>query len=92
VNVGNQARYFLFVPLPFQELYRRSGAKDQPCANFVARFLEANPDQCVLRLRVDPGEAYIAPTESMVHDASTLPGLSEDVHVTGRGIFNPRRC
>jgi hypothetical protein len=89
VNIGAGPRWFLFVPLPLRELHGRSGVQD-PQADVVTGFLRANPNQAVLRLRVDPGEAYIAPTESMIHDAAS--GAAEDLHVTGRGVLDPRPC
>jgi hypothetical protein len=91
VNIGTSPRYFLFIPLSFRALFVRAG---QPPGrtDVVASFMAANPDQPVLRLRVDPGEAYIAPTESIAHDASSLGAAAEDMHVTGRGVLDPRPC
>jgi len=42
-----------------------------------------------VRLAVAPGEAYIAPTENMIHDGSTLGMRHEDLQVTLRGIIDP---
>jgi hypothetical protein len=42
-------------------------------------FLRTFDDHPITRIRVKPGEAYIAPTENMVHDASTESGSALDV-------------
>jgi hypothetical protein len=90
VNIGALPRYFLFIPLTFAELFRRCGARTGE-ADVVRQFLSLNPQQPVWRLRVNPGEAYIAPTESMIHDAQSPAGC-EDLHVTARGVLDPRPC
>lgn len=48
-------------------------------------FLERYPNYPVVKVRVSPGEAYIAPTENMIHDASTLDKRFFDVILTIRG-------
>jgi hypothetical protein len=53
----------------------------------IGAFLAQNPDYPVTRVRVDPGEAYIAPTENIIHDGSSLGQRFSDVHVTIRGYF-----
>jgi hypothetical protein len=89
VNIGMRPRFFFFVPLTFRSLHARAGGR--PGRNdTAAEFLRANPWQPVVRLRIDPGDAYIAPTESIVHDAGSLPGTTDDLHVTGRGVLDPR--
>lgn len=50
-------------------------------------FLERYPNYPVIKVRVSPGEAYIAPTENTIHDASTLGKKFCDVILTIRGHF-----
>jgi hypothetical protein len=52
-------------------------------------FFETFPDYPVVRIRVAPGEAYIAPTENMVHDGSTDEQSQIDVTLTVLGTFPP---
>jgi hypothetical protein len=87
INIGVESRRFLFVPLPFKRLFMPGG--QNAGTNVVTEFLRTHTGQPVLSLHLDPGEGYIAPTEGMIHDASSLAMRSEDVHVTGRGIFEP---
>src|SRR5262249_34039816 len=87
INVGDDTRFFLFVPLAFRSLCLRERTASE--TSVVTEFLREHLDQPVIALRVDPGEAYIAPTESIIHDATSLEMRAEDAHVTGRGIFEP---
>jgi hypothetical protein len=71
--------------LPPEELHRSRGLST------VARaFLLLYPHYPVARLRVRSGEAYIAPTEAIVHDGSSAGAWSPDVTFSIRGYFrNP---
>jgi hypothetical protein len=85
VNLGEQDRFFLFVPitvalmasrlrLPPEEVYQSYSATD------IARtFLKLHPDVPVIRLRIPPGCAYIAPTENVVHDACADEETGRDI-------------
>jgi hypothetical protein len=88
VNVGTAPRYLLFAPHSLRTLHRLAGAPSGR-VDLAASFFERNQDRPILRLRVDPGEAYIAPTESLLHDGSSAGNGGEDLHVTGRGAFDP---
>jgi hypothetical protein len=87
INIGHEPRYLLFVPRAYRQL---SGSRPPGRYDVVAAFLAAHGEQPVMRLRIDPGEAYIAPTENLIHDATSLGRRTEDVHVTGRAVFDPR--
>ncbi len=58
LNLGREERAFLYVPLATESIGLKGSG--------VARFFEANPSCPVLRLRLAPGEAYIAPTEHVL--------------------------
>lgn len=49
------------------------------------KFLHYYPEYPVIKVRVSPGEAYIAPTENMIHDGSTFGKSFFDVTLTIRG-------
>lgn len=48
-------------------------------------FLTKYPNYPVIKLRISPGEAYIAPTENMIHDGCTIGKTFFDVSMTVRG-------
>ena len=50
---------------------------------FMSRF----PGYPIMKVRVAPGEAYIAPTDNMIHDASTVGSKTPSVTLTLRGWF-----
>jgi hypothetical protein len=97
VNLGESERYLLFVNLGLARIAALLSALD-PATDFLAwrsttlihAFLERFPSYPLVRLAIRPGEAYIAPTENMIHDASTRTMQATDEQVTVRGRFDPR--
>lgn len=98
VNLGVEDRFFLFVNKPIGEMHEFvSRTRERAIASperitLVARaFLRLAPSYPVIRVRVGPGEAYVAPTENLVHDASTLGMKGPDVNLTLRGRISLAR-
>jgi hypothetical protein len=90
VNLGYAARHSLFSPLslPGMETAMQADATGLNRRGNLARgYFRKFPDQSVLRLRVAPGEAYIAPTESISHDGSTQDQTGWDLTLTVRSRF-----
>jgi len=92
INIGVQDRFFLFVNLPvsgFFQLHREDtgdpGQHRISCTQLGRRFLLANPKYPVIRVRVKPGEAYVAPTENMLHDGSSIAMKAPDVVLSLHG-------
>ncbi|MEM9215087.1 MAG: hypothetical protein AAGD25_12160 [Cyanobacteria bacterium P01_F01_bin.150] len=50
-------------------------------------FAKRYPNYPVIKVRISPGEAYIAPTENILHEGSTLDQNHSDVQLTIRGHF-----
>ncbi len=95
INLGSEPRYFLFINLSIQQLYRlvvkvdgnlvsETSGSSRICRAFMQRF----PNYPVVKLKVEPGEAYIAPTEHITHDGCTEGTNSLDVFFTLRSIFD----
>jgi hypothetical protein len=87
INLGTQERHLVFIPVSVSEMARRlsfskADLAPQHSTPFIQTFMHAFPDQCVLRLGVAPGEAYIAPTENLIHDASTMCMSEPDLSLT----------
>jgi len=95
INLGYEPRYFLFINLSIEQLYRLLSETDD---NVVSKtsgssrigraFMQLFPNYPVVKLRVNPGEAYIAPTEHITHDGCTEGTNSLDVFFTMRAIFS----
>jgi hypothetical protein len=89
INLGREARAVLLINLPLMDLFRQLGLDDPTdiLADFRglrlgARFMRARPNYPALRLRIDPGEAYILPTDNLVHDASSEGNACPDITLT----------
>jgi hypothetical protein len=85
INLGKEDRYLLFINLSVLTISRL--IKEHTVNALKTAFLQAYPDYPVIKVRVSPGEAYIAPTENMIHDGCSLERNSPDIHLTIRGHF-----
>lgn len=97
INLGIESRYLLFINLTLNniwqllerqkpELIKNIHPENVDAVRLV--FLQLFPNYPVLKLRIDPGEAYIAPTENIIHDGCSLSMSNLDIHLTIRGYFN----
>jgi hypothetical protein len=88
INLGCQDRFLLFINIAVQSMYKKVHylVRNNHHGTAIGRvFMTAFPSYPVVRLRVRPGEAYIAPTESVVHDASTQNMNVWDLTLSLRG-------
>jgi hypothetical protein len=87
LNLGPRSRYLVFVPLDLPELAARSGIDRTGSftTSHAQTYLRQNPMTPVCRLRIEPGEAYVAPTECLIHDGQASSAEGEWVYtVFGR--------
>ncbi|MEV5486219.1 MULTISPECIES: hypothetical protein [Streptomyces] len=74
LNLGPGPRYLLLADRDIQQICQDLGADVQrhyPHTEDIRRYVaEGRPLRC-LRIRLKPGEGYIAPTEFLPHDGST---------------------
>ena len=94
INLGCEERSFLFLPLSIARIWDavgniESGVKHTSVARLFMRMVSCYP---IVRLRVRPGEGYIAPTENIVHDGSSKDMSSLDVSLSLRGHFELSNC
>jgi len=96
VNIGQDDRFFLFLPLSLMAIASALSEKmgpdwETPQRHYVIgrQFMERFPDVPVIRCRLAPGEAYIAPTENLVHDGSSVGQSDIDELFTLRGHIRP---
>ncbi|MBO0655555.1 hypothetical protein J1792_23075 [Streptomyces triculaminicus] len=77
LNLGPGVRYFLLGDREIEEIYRLVHPDPEhhyPHTDDVRRYVaRGRPLQC-LRIRLEPGDCYLAPTELLPHDGSTLDG------------------
>lgn len=104
MNAGLQPRHLVFldrsVSAMADEVNRERARHRQPPLELRAgsphevglEFMETFPNYPVMRLRVEPGEAYIAPTDNVVHDGSTFDMCAKgafDLVLCAMGYFEP---
>jgi hypothetical protein len=89
-NLGPEDRYFQFINISVRQIYLLA---DYECSNdpnvFPQDFFHRHKNYPVVKIRVRPGEAYIAPTEVLIHDGSTVDKSLYDASVTFLGAFTP---
>lgn len=96
VNIGRDDRYFLFLPLSLMDIANALAEEMGPDWEVPGRytvigrqFMERFPTVPIIRCRLAPGEAYIAPTENLVHDGSSVGQSDIDEQFTIRGHIRP---
>lgn len=90
INLGRADRAFLFVNWSLDSVHRNTGLRVRSSCALADAFLAAYGDYPVVWLRVRPGELYIAPTENLIHDASSLGMPGDDLTFTAFGHFRPK--
>lgn len=74
LNLGPGPRYLLIGDHDIQQIYRTLHAdadRHHPHTDDIRRYVAAGHPLRCLRIRLDPGDGYIAPTELLAHDGST---------------------
>ncbi|WP_340375953.1 hypothetical protein U5640_12800 [Streptomyces sp. SS7] len=74
LNLGPGPRYLLIGDHDIQQICRTLHTdpdRHHPHTEDIRRYVAAGHPLRCLRIRLDPGDGYIAPTESLAHDGST---------------------
>lgn len=96
VNLSRARRSFLFVDLTLDEMMRTldlPDGEDHAVTLFTGHaFLRRHPDHPVVRVALEPGEAYLAPTGQIVHDGVAPEPPRPDVALHLLGHFTSGLC
>ncbi|MDQ3363822.1 MAG: hypothetical protein M3680_00115 [Myxococcota bacterium] len=84
INLGAGDRYLAFANLPVNELVHDYGDPIGGWLTIPSDFARRRGGYPVVRVRIGPGEAYLAPTENLIHDV-VLESAATDVCFTLRG-------
>jgi hypothetical protein len=94
INLGREIRYFLLINRTLQQVFNDLNLvdpddiyQDYRGVRLSLKFLRALPEYPVIRLGIYPGEAYIAPTENFIHDATSIGKTVPDWSMTFLGKF-----
>ena len=92
INLGPTDRYFIFVNLTashMNALLKKTGVNVESSASLIGKsFMSTFPNYPVVRVRLRPGEAYIAPTENILHDGSSAGVGNVNHYLSLRGRFD----
>ena len=96
INLGKEPRYLLFINISFDKIAGMFGSQPvlggQNPYPVMHAFFDKFPNYPVIRVKIEPMEVYIAPTENIIHDGSTIGTSSSDVNLAVRGHFRlPKR-
>ena len=96
INLGRESRYSLFLNLPLMQMFNCLKLRDPEDiyedfrgVYLGERFMKSRPTYPAIRLRIEPGEAYVLPTDNLIHDASTQGTIYPDIALTFIGHFTP---
>jgi hypothetical protein len=92
INLGPVDRHFIFLNQTasgMAAMLERANLRVALDVGVIGKaFMTAFPEYPIVRLRLRPGEAYIAPTENVLHDGSSA-GVQETNHYLSiRGRFD----
>lgn len=94
LNLGPDARSFLFVPFSVQRMARQLGLDTTAQSTAPRRigqlFLSSFAHTPVLRVRLPQGAAYLAPVERMLHDGCSLGAQHGIVRIVVEGDVRPK--
>lgn len=92
LNLGPEDRYFVFLNETASRMSARleeAGVSARADVREIGMaFMNTFPDHAVVRLRLRPGEAYVAPTENLLHDGTSAEMVGENHYLSLRGHFH----
>jgi hypothetical protein len=92
INLGPVDRHFIFLNQTASAMAAMLDRENVKVARDVraigAAFMSTFPDYPIVRLRLRPGEAYIAPTENVLHDGSSTGVRAINQYLSMRGRFD----
>jgi hypothetical protein len=96
INLGPSDRYFIFLNQTasgMAAILEREGLRVVRDVRAIGlAFMSAFSDYPIVRIRLRPGDAYIAPTENILHDGSSFGVVETNQYLSLRGRFNFRRA
>lgn len=93
INIGKSTRYLLMINKTAKQLLTMIGEKMETTSiknqeDIMKAFFKYYPDYPVIKIALSPFEAYIAPTDNVIHDGTTVGMTSPDITIVLFGFFN----
>ncbi|NJL10409.1 MAG: hypothetical protein HC908_10210 [Calothrix sp. SM1_7_51] len=97
INLGDEDRYFVYINLTLIEIFdileiphsQESYQKFVFASSLANSFMKKFPCYPVIKLRLKPGQGYIAPTQNIIHDGYTLGTSDLDINLMLRAFCSP---
>lgn len=90
-NLGTNDRFFMFVNLPIIQLAQMQEHLDlyspSVISSTIVNFFTLYPNYPIIKIRIKPFEAYIAPTENIIHDGCSSTNHTMDINYTLRSYY-----
>lgn len=91
INIGTETRYFLYMNLSMIQVYnllkKKTDISKLTVYNVAETFFKHYPDYPVIKIKQEPYQYYIAPTDNCFHDGSTLGNKELDINMVYFGNF-----
>jgi len=91
INLGSHPRYFNFINLSILNIYNMYGFTEdlflEKRKSLSRQFLIDNPNYPIIRLQINPYQAYIASTDILIHDGSVESEIDLDISYTALSFF-----
>lgn len=88
INTGQGSRYLLFLPRQMANMPDDPATSAEMSVDLVRAYVRLFNDDRVFRLEVRPREAYVAPTENLIHDGSSIGAHGQDRTAMVRGYIH----
>jgi len=94
INLGQEHRYIMFINLGIEKVFelvkQHKPEIDETIdeVDLASHFFELYPDYPVIRYRQERFQCYVAPTDYIIHDGSTLNKTTKDRSMVYLGYFN----
>lgn len=87
INLGRSDRYFLYVNVSLSAMGALLSDTIADANLLAETFMRRLPGYSVVKVRVAPGEAYVAPVQGVIHDGCTDGSQHMDIHAVYLGSF-----
>ena len=93
INLGDEDRFFVYINLTTLQIYQclekpttDSEFEALKIASSIANeFMHKYPNYPVVKIRLKPGQGYVAPTQNIIHDGYTAGKHEADINFMLRG-------
>jgi hypothetical protein len=86
INLGAHDRFLVFVATSVDALARTIQG-DRGYIGYATALFDLAPETTIFKVRIRPGEMYLAPTDNLIHDGTTAGSSGPDVTLNLRGSF-----